>query len=168
MTATLAAIGFLAAPALAQLAHTGVPARDHVVLEMVAGTRDGCGAGAARVEFTRTFPDATTGELPFRVPTGRLLVVTEVDWFYYDGAPGQSQVLRLLIESLQEAGRKRKVLESIVQLGPAGSGGANVRMTSGFTVSSKARLCVEVSPGPFLSPSRVSNILLRGYLVEDR
>ncbi len=83
------AISILAATATAQVTHLGVSTRDHVVLEMVAGVREGCGAG--KVEFMRTMADGTAGETAFRVPEGRVLIVTEVDWFYYQYPRGWNE-----------------------------------------------------------------------------
>lgn len=160
-------LAFLAFPlAGGELTHLGVPAGDHVLLEMVAGVRTGC--GPAKIDFVRTFPDGGAGAEPFRIPEDRVLVATDVDWYYFDGTPGIVQVLRLFVENLADPEKRRKVFESAAQLNGLGVGGANARMTSGFLVSSDARLCVDVTPGPLGTPLRLSKLLVRGYLVAER
>jgi hypothetical protein len=76
-------------------------------------------------------------------------------------------VLRLVLENLADPKQRRKALDSPVNLNAAGAGGANVSLISGFAVSSGTRICIEVTPGPLGTPMRVSNIVLRGYLVTE-
>ena len=141
-----------------------VPPKDLVTLQMVAGADEGC--GPARLEFRRVFPDGASASKVFRIPEGRLLVVTDVDWQYHSGAPGLVQILALVIENLAETFKRHTAFESTIRLGSDGVGGISEHMTSGFVVSSSARICVELRNGPIGPPLRLSRVLLRGYLVD--
>ena len=138
---------------------------DPVLLEMTMSVRNGC--GAARIEFYRSYPDGTASAEPFRVPEGKLMVVTDVDWYYHTGNAGTTQILRLLVENLADATLRRRAFESLARLDAVGVGGASERMTTGFAISSKARLCLEVLPGPFIDPPRLSRVLVRGYFKDE-
>jgi hypothetical protein len=41
-------------------------------------------------------------------------------------------------------------------------------MTSGFVVSSKARICPDVFPGPHGPPSGLQHLIVRGYLIAEK
>jgi hypothetical protein len=143
----------------------GVAPREHVMLDMVTGARDGC--GAAKIEFVRLGMDGSASEQPFRIPEGRVLVVTEADWFYGGGVVDSLVMMRIFAENLQDASKRRKLAELVARVS-AGGAGANAQFTSGFLVSSKARLCVDSAPVAFTSPVRTANVLLRGYLIDER
>ena len=157
---------FALAPASAADTHLGVPLRDMVTLEMRSGVKGGC--GEERLDFLRVFPDGKSDAAVFRVPQDRALVVTDLDWYYFQGTPGLMVVLSVLVENLAEPSKRHRAAESAVRLGPDGVGGASEHMTSGFVVSSESRLCVEVVNSPVGSPLRLSKVLLRGYLVDQR
>ena len=53
-------------------------------------------------------------------------------------------------------------------LSSLGEGGASEAMTSGFVVSSAARICPDVIPGPLGPPFGLQHLILRGYLAPDR
>ena len=48
-----------------------------------------------------------------------------------------------------------------------GPGGTSDAMTTGFVVTSKARVCPDVFPGPQGPPSGLQHLILRGYLIAD-
>lgn len=154
----------LARTLLGWLLFQAPPARDIVKLEMVTGMRDGC--GESKIDFRRSLPDGSISAEAFRVPAGRQLVVTDVDWYYSSGAVGQVLILSLVVENLAEPEKRARAFESTIRLGPDGVGGASERMTTGFVVGPAARVCVETRNGPIGSPPRLSKILLRGYLSE--
>ena len=131
--------------------HLGQKPKDHVVLEIV-GTAEG-------LDFQRNLPDGTSSGI-FRVPRGMVLVVTDVDWQYNAGTPGERQTLRLSIVNLADPTESRRVFESSVMLNNSGSGGISEAMTSGFVVSSAARLAVDEEPGGGV----LNHAILRGYL----
>jgi hypothetical protein len=156
------------------LSHLGQPPGEHVTLEVVGGMKGGC--GPAQLDFVRVLPDGNTeagpGGLGYRVPKGKFLVVTDVDWQYVhpkgaEGA-GKIQVLRLSIENLAKPGNSRRAIDSTVTLSSQGEGGVSVSMRSGFVVSSKARICPDVFPGPLGPPSGLQHLIVRGYLIAEK
>jgi hypothetical protein len=142
-----------------------LPGRELVVLEMVVAAKDGC--GPLKLDFVRSLTDGTSSQEPFRVPPGRALVITDVDWHYHSGGPNLVQVLRLSVQNLTEPGKARRVFESVIRLDVNGVGGTSEHMTTGFAVSPDARVCLEVVPGPIGSPMRLSKVLMRGYLTRQ-
>jgi hypothetical protein len=150
-----------------------VSASQHVVLEAF-GTVDE--NGDPLLDFVRQLPDATSdagpGGIAWRVPQGQALVVTDVDWQYVDPNPGQGagrmQIMRLFVESLDpNVGGSARQFESAIILSRAGEGGACVSMTSGFVVSSKAKIRPDMFPGPNGPPGGIQHMILRGYLIAD-
>jgi hypothetical protein len=139
--------------------------RDIVTLEMYGNAKDGC--AETKVDFRRSYPDGTVSADSFRVPEGKALVVTDVDWYYTSGLAGAAQVLSVVVENIADRAKRRRAFESTVRLGPDGVGGISEHMTTGFVVRSSARLCAETRNGPIGSPLRLS-VLLRGYLTEER
>ena len=150
-----------------------VSASQHVVLEVGGGMNGGC--GPAKLDFVRVLPDGSTqsgpGGLGWRVPVGQALVITDVDWQYKHpqgaAAAGNIQVLRLFIENLATTSHTRRAFESTITLSSHGEGGISEAMSSGFVVSSKARVCPDVSPGPLGPPSGMQHLILRGHLIAD-
>lgn len=148
-------------------------AHQHVVLEVVGGMNGGC--GPARLDFVRIPPDGGIETGPggsgYRVPVGQALVITDVDWQYVhpQGAAvaGRIEVLRLFIENLTTPSHTRRAFESTITLSSHGEGGISEATTSGFVVSSRARICPDVFPGPLGPPSGLQHLILRGYLIAD-
>lgn len=137
-----------------------------VLLELINGAKDGC--GPLKFEFVRTLPDGTAETDPYRVPDGRLLVVTDVDWHFVSGPPNQLQVFRLLVQNLGDGAKIRRAFESAVQLNGFGIGGASEHMTTGFVVAPQARICADATQGMDGSVMRLSKVLLRGYLTDGQ
>jgi hypothetical protein len=151
--------------------HLGQVATDHIVLELVGGMNGGCGPG--RLDFVRVLPDGNIqsgpGGLGYRIPRRRFLVITDVDWQYvhptHAAAAGTIEILRLFIENLGNPSLSRRAFESTVTLSSRGEGGISESMTSGFVVSSAARICPDLFPGPEGPPFGLQHLILRGYLV---
>jgi hypothetical protein len=143
----------------------------NVVLEVVGGVKGGCGPG--KLDFVRVLADGDSqsgpGGLGWRVPAGKALVITDVDWQYIHPqgatAASQIQVLRLFVENLATPSHTRRAFESAITLSSRGEGGVSEAMTTGFVVSSKARVCPDVTPGPQGPPSGLQHLILRGYLI---
>lgn len=154
--------------------HIRKPASEHVILEVVGGVTGGC--GPALNDFVRVLPDGSgesgAGGLGWRVPEGKILVVTDVDWQYvhpnHGTSAGKVQILRLIIENLADPSRTRRAFESTITLSSEGEGGISESMTSGFIVSSAARICPDVFPGPQGPPFGLQHLILRGYLAQDK
>jgi hypothetical protein len=151
--------------------HLGQSPQNQVVLELVGGINGGY--GIHKLDWVRNLPNGTreNGTGPggqFRVPTGAVLVITDVDWQYNDTAspPGTMQIFRLFVQSLGAGPGDDglRVFESAIVLGPLSSGGASIAMTAGFVVSSDARIGVDVFPGPEGPPSGLQHAILRGYV----
>jgi len=136
--------------------HLGVSPGDHVVLEWV-GQEEPVGA------WRRVFPDATT-EFPFEIPSGRYLVITDVDWQFnaVDSPSRQNVTFRLYIAPVDDLTDSYPVYESTTLLDDSGYGGASAGMTTGFVVDETATLIWDSLPLSHV----VSHVLLRGYLID--
>jgi hypothetical protein len=158
---------------ITHITHMGQPVSEHVILEVVGGMNEGC--GPAKNDFLRVLPDGNiesgAGRFGYRVPDGKILIITDVDWQYVhpdrELAAGKIEVLRLFIENLTEPMKKRRVFESAITLSSLGEGGISESMTSGFMVSSAARICPDVFPGPQGPPFGLQHLILRGYLIPE-
>jgi hypothetical protein len=141
--------------------HVGQRPRNHVTLEVigVASTGD----PRQDLDFIRVYPDGTRAGGPpwFRVPRRQVFVVTDVDWQYNLGAPGQIQTFRIFIENLADPTISTRVFESTIVLNNQGQGGISESMTSGFVVSSEGRIIVDTFPGGGV----ISHVIIRGYLM---
>ncbi|NTW51637.1 MAG: hypothetical protein HGB22_03515 [Chlorobiaceae bacterium] len=150
-----------------------ISASQHVTLEVVGGLNGGY--GPSKLDFIRILSDGTSqsgpGGLGWRVPAGQALVVTDVYWQYVhpQGAAGfdKIMVLRLFIENIANPMNSRRVFESTITLSSKGEGGTHEAMASGFAVSSKGRIGVDITPGPIGPPSGLQHLLIHGYLVAD-
>jgi hypothetical protein len=135
--------------------HTGQPPSRHVMLEQagVSGGRD----------WFRIGPDGMPVDgLPFRVPVGQMLVVTDVDWRAFDGTRGSAQTLRLFLRPLDDPEQDGKsVFEPTIILNNSGEGGKSEAMTTGFVVSSNGFIF------PELDRSGGYCIKIRGYLCDE-
>lgn len=147
-------------------------ASQHVVLEVIGGMNGGCESG---FDFVRNLPngerEAGPGGLGWRVPVGQALVITDVDWQYVHpqgpAAAGTIEILRLFVEGLADGSDSQREFESTITLSSKGEGGVSEAMTSGIVVSSKARICPDIFPGPTGPPSGLQHLILRGYLIAD-
>ncbi|QOY88718.1 hypothetical protein [Paludibaculum fermentans] len=137
-----------------------------VLLEFTPGFKDGCGTN--KMEFVRSWGDGSAETSAFRVSEGSLLVITDVDWRYVTGPPNQFAVLRLLVQNLGDPAKSRRTFESAVRLDGFGNGGSSERMTTGFVVRPEARICAEVPGEAEGSVVRLSRVLLRGYVTNER
>ena len=154
------------------ITHMGVPPGEHVVLECVGGATDGC--GTAKWDFVRNLPDGTRASGYFRIPEGKMLVITDVDWqYHYEEHAYKMMILRLKLINIAEFSAPgpephgERVFESTIILNQFGEGGISESMTSGFVVSSKARICPDLFPGPGGPPHGLQHLILRGYLIPE-
>lgn len=154
------------------LTHLGQLSSNHVTLEVVGGATGGC--GPELWDFVRVLPDGSSSGF-FRVPKGKVLVVTDVDWQYATHGiftTSKMQVLRLVIENLADPKLDRRAMDSTIMLTDDGkgglAGGVSESMTSGFVVSSEARICPDVFPGPMGPPGGLQHLILRGYLAPEK
>ncbi len=141
--------------------HTGQQPSNHVTLETIRVAN--IGDPKQDLDFIRINQDGTRPAGPpwFRVPTGQVFVVTDVDWQYNLGAAGQIQTFRIFIENLADPTISNRVFESTIVLNNQGQGGISESMTSGFVVSSAGRIVVDTFPGGGV----ISHVIIRGYLM---
>jgi hypothetical protein len=120
--------------------------------------KDPCETG---IEFVRIHPDGSRDPVPpdFRVPAGKVFVVTDVDWQYGGGQPRQAQTFRIFIRGNDIP----RVFESTIILNDSGEGGISEGMTSGFVVASGSALCVDTFPGG----GQIQHVVIRGYLCRE-
>jgi len=148
----------------------------YVVLKCVMGLNGGF--SDYKADFLRIHSDGMEQSGPrgsgwgWRVPVGQALVITDVDWEYIhpQGAAmaGKIEVLRLWVQNLTTPNLGGRVFESTITLSSHGEGGISEAMTSGFVVSSKARICPDVVPGPVSQGvGGLQYLVLRGYLIPD-
>jgi hypothetical protein len=158
----------------------GVGATEHVVLYALRNIPAGC--VQAGYEFFRvnvgglgSTPNPDT-DPAFRIPRGRYLVVTDVDWDYIHpqgaGATGTRHELVLRVQNLAAPTKVMSVFKSSTLLNAEGKGGGQASLTSGFVVAAGARLCPAVFPGPTVDSGGTSaglqEVIVRGYLVAAR
>ena len=161
------------APAGPAASHLGQSPNDHVVLEIIHVGPTGCGSGS--FDFARVLPDASYDYGPtsngWRVPAGKVLVVTDLDWQYNHpggaAGAGKREILNVSIVNMTTS-MDIRVMESTIVLDASGEGGTSEAATAGFVVSSAARICVETSPDPAFGGGGINHLLLRGYLMSDR
>lgn len=141
----------------------------HVVL-----TRDyhvgGC--GIQQSDFFRLYPDGTKASNPFRVPAGRLLVVTDVDWwladFRHPFQPGFATYFDLALEhTVNNLTTTFRVFRDTLLNDPQNRLGRSVSMTAGFVVAPDTRICsfAQVAPSNDNDILRI-DVILRGYLID--
>ena len=140
--------------------HMGQPPSNHVTLESI-GTdpkEDPCETG---IDFVRIHPDGSEDPVPpfFRVPAGKVFVVTDVDWQYAGGQPRGTQTFRIMLRG----GVLPRVFESTIILNDSGEGGISESMTSGFVVAPGGGFCVDTSPGG----GQIQHVDIRGNLCRN-
>jgi hypothetical protein len=143
--------------------------KDHVVL-----TRDyhvgGC--GMLESEFFRIYPDGTKDSTPYRVPRGRLLVITDVDWwlanFIPPYSPGYSTYFDLALEHQVGALITTfRVFKDTLIDDPQNRLGRSVSMTTGFVVAPDTRICPNAQvPLTNDRDKQRLDVILRGYLID--
>lgn len=105
------------------------------------------------------------------MPNGQALVITDIDWQYvhpnHAAGADRIQTLRLFIENLANPALSQRAFESTIVLSRQGEGGISQAATTGIVVSSQARICLDVSPGPMGTPFGLQHVILRGYLIAD-
>jgi hypothetical protein len=132
--------------------HIGQLPADHVTLAL-SGT-----PGTADFDFFRIDQDGVRAATPFKVPPQRVLIVTDVEW-EISGPAQEFQTFGLIIKNLA-SGVGSRVFESSVILNNLGKGGKNEEMTSGFVVSSRGKIEVEMTA----IAGRQYHVILRGYI----
>jgi hypothetical protein len=141
--------------------HMGQTPDNHVTLH---GQRTTAGF----TEFNRIGPDGKGVEgfpFPFRVPPGQVLVVTDIDWAFVGGSPGEIQIFQIFLRPIDDPGSDgNPVFVSAIILNNNGEGGRTEAMTSGFVVSSNGVIHPEMdNPGA----GAIGHLIIRGYLIDE-
>ena len=172
--AFLGALAFGAAPTLAQpvSSHLGQKINEHVMLIDVFGPPNNFCSTVSFTdrEFHRVFPDGTRDPIPFDVPAGRLLVLTDVEWNAYGGPNGTNILSANSTLVFQLAVGNNVVMSSYVPLdadSANGRPGKSEHMTTGIVVAPGARICPiagQVQPSS-VAASFLDRVFLRGYTI---
>ena len=172
----VAAAALAGEPAAAQISHQGQEIIDHVVLR--EGTVNGrlepdCPSASFKGRaLYRVLPDGTRASVPFTVPSGRQLVITDVEWnvdALVTGAslgPGETVRTRLQIGSgtiLNTVFLSRTVEVASER----GSVSGNEQLTTGFVVAADTLICPSSAAfsANTLKTARLIELVLRGYLI---
>lgn len=111
--------------------------------------------------FMRTLPDGTVAS--FTVPSGKVLIITDVNWQIDSGNPGTVARLLLRIENIANPIFIRNVHNSVLTLNSAGVNASNERLGTGIAVSSAAKITAHLT-----APSgALSSLYLLGYLAPE-
>lgn len=138
--------------------HIGQLPSNHVMLSGTGMGKDDLGAEI--YGFFRIYPDGTTDPSTFKLPSGKALVVTDVDWNYNTGEKNRVQTFNIFM--LMPENNIRNVIFASTVIGDEfGSGGASVSMTTGFVVSKMDRMIPNLDASGFLN-----DIILRGYIID--
>jgi len=151
--------------------HLGVAPSDMVMLQS-------SGSGST-IKFVQVKPDGTIDANEYAVPTGYRLIVTDVDWAGQQPF-GNAPILRIYAENKTTSTTRNVVFMNWCWISTTGgsyaSGGGNSNMTTGFSISSGARLTADAAfataptasfPASFNNFSYSGLIVLRGYVVPD-
>jgi hypothetical protein len=142
--------------------HKGQPPSNHITLQ---STVVGNFLFPTDLRLRRINPNGTVVDPapPFSVPVGQVLVVTDVDWEYRTGPAGQIQILKIDIQNISSGGQSVPVFYSAITIDNIGHGATTEAMTSGFIVSSDARILFSNWPGGGL----LQDLIIRGYLCPE-
>lgn len=116
---------------------------------------------SGEIFFQKTLPDGTA--IPFTIPAGKVLIITDVNWQIDSGNPGAVARLLLRVENLANPSLIRNVYNSVLTLNSAGVNESNERFGTGIAVSSAAKITAILN-----TPSgALTSLFLIGYLVPD-
>jgi len=139
-----------------KLTHMGQLVNDHVLLNWDSND-SGCSTGSSCVPlFTRTLLDGSIVE-NFAIPSGKALVVTDVDWLKNVGTVDPNEVTSLILRY----GGLFALWGNVIRDSSAFPTDAkNEHLVSGLVLTDMSKLTVQTSS----PPTRII-ITMRGYLV---
>ena len=146
--------------------HIGQGAFEHVMLHSFYGS-GGCPIGEEdTVKFVRYGPDArpvTGGE--FRVPKGKLFIVTDVNFTFINAAVTNRRVnFEFEVQDvICGVGCEQDLFRTSFETDSVGRGGESISFTTGLVIGPTARICPETNTAEGLG-----NINIYGYLVPTR
>jgi len=125
------------------------------------------GGSAADFKFYRTKLDGTTEGTSFKVPSGQVLVVTDVSWLYSGGSSDANASKGLSLSMVNGTSKVVGIYLSMMKLGENGFGIKNETITSGFLVGPGWE--IKLTTGTILLDSATPfYATLRGYLVSHK
>jgi len=134
--------------------HVGRKASDLVSLS-------GLFNNSGEIFFMRTLPDGTS--TTFTVPSGKVLIITDVNWQIESGNPGTVSRLLLRVENLANPIFFRNVYTSVLTLNSGGVNGSNDHLGTGLVVSSAAKITANLNT----ANGALGGLFLIGYLVPE-
>jgi hypothetical protein len=158
--------------------HLGQDVNEHVTL--IAREHEGSECDTLSFKnkaLFRVSPDGDVDAKPFKVPKGRLLVVTDVEWSAYGGPngtndldPNRTLTLTIHVGNQQQITNNPAVFMSSLTIDQAAAGGRPGKseyMTAGFLVGTGRRICPNVSQvePSFVATAFIDRLMLRGYLI---
>jgi hypothetical protein len=160
------------------LTHLGQVVSEHVTLISQPGPEDpACQGFRWDKALFRAFPDGTVSREPFAVPTGQILVVTDVEWRKkWNGDLGEIHEVSIVLSIVVNGAH---VFMSAPVLAPARNFafvGRSEQLTSGFLVGAPGHICPVAKEfagekgvsDPDTDPSSINELVLRGYLIQSR
>ena len=173
----VAAMALAGEPAAAQISHQGQDISDHVVLR--DGSLGGRGlpvcppnASFKDKALFRVFPDGTRASDPFTVPSGRQLVVTDVEWTVNGLSAGPSltsgATVRTRLHIGSDTSFEQVFLSRTVQVGSErGNVSGSEQLTTGFAVAPNTTICADSAEfsSNTVRSARIVELVLRGYLI---
>jgi hypothetical protein len=157
-------------PVEAKPTHLAQKIQDHVMLvaAVVPEEDEPCsGISFSGFDLFRVFPDGTKSPTPFRVPSGKILVITDVEWSV-DGLQLMPLVTGSMAELRFRIGDGPLVFQSsVVVQAESRIAGKNEYLATGILVGENALICPEAilwEGVNSLDPS-IRILILRGYLI---
>jgi hypothetical protein len=176
-TCAAAAVALAGDVAAAQVSHLGQNVADHVMLR--SGTPSGRFVSTCPVPASpqgmvlfRVWPDGTRESESFTVPSGRLLVITDVEWTVMNrtngGALTAGATVRFRLQIGSGTTFSSVFLSPTVEVGSERAAvSGSEQLTTGIAVGPNTTICpsaVEFIPNGFAS-AWVNELVLRGYLI---
>jgi hypothetical protein len=152
--------------------HLGQKIQDHVMLvaDFVPEEQAPCPGLFAQKDLFRVFPDGTQSSDPFRVPNGKILVITDVAWSVFD-EDNLFDAGSMVLVGITIGNQGPVVFESSVFV-PEGAGAPqtvrkNESLTAGFPVGENGVVCAfaYLHINSLVTSQSVGSLYLRGYLI---
>ena len=128
----------------------------------------GLGSTADDFKFCRSKLDGTTEGASFKVPSGQVLVVTDVSWISRGGYSEANASRTLVLSMVNGTSKVAGIYLSILKTDDNGLGIKNEAITSGFLVGPGWEIKLTTGTMGLLDSSVPFYATLRGYLVSDK
>lgn len=109
--------------------------------------------------FYRVRANGNTDTVKFNVPSGKVLIITDIDWFWGGADPHTILNFFLKIRNLSDPSIDSTAFFRSDKSDANGLGGANIHLTGGVVISAAAELEVYVAAN-----GGVSQVAIHGYL----